>query len=138
MEIERNYTWADEKDCWDKSFFATEEDCIRDAMNERTTARVIWIGEVEKVDTDGDYLEDILRKVEEDVSNDLGEGAENWDIYSTTGEYTYRQPIYDEYNDKLNQLIREYIAKIGETQQFFKITNIRRRGVWMTRKETER
>ena len=99
--------------------------CNVSTMQKSAGCNPLYIGEVEEPEIDGDYMDDLLRKVMEDVQNEFGEVADDWDIYTTTGDFAYRQPIYDKYNEVLNQLLKDYIADIGEKPRFFKITNLR-------------
>lgn len=56
----------------------------------------------------------------------VGEASEDWDICSTTGSYADRKAIYDKYNEKLRQLVMDYIEEIGEEQpSFYKIVNVK-------------
>ena len=68
-------------------------------------------------------LDDTLCRVEEDMYEQVSEVSEGWDIYSTSGYYADRKPIYDKYDEKFKQLVMDYIEEIGETPKFYQIIN---------------
>lgn len=118
----RKYFWTNRKDTSSDEFFPNMTKCIEDAV--RAKCSPLYVGEVEEPEIGMDYMDDLLRKVTEDIQNEFGDVAEDWDIYTTTGDFAFRQPIYDKCNEKLNQLIKDYIADIGEEPRFFKVTNL--------------
>ena len=88
-----------------------------------TYNRAIYIGECQDVSIGGIDLDDTLCRVEEDMYEQVGEVSEGWDIYSTSGYYADRKPIYDKYDEKFKQLVMDYIEEIGETPKFYQIIN---------------
>lgn len=122
------YTWMDysNAEIWNHDCFETVEECIQDAKENYKISDVIYIGECKDVSIGGIDLDDILCRVEEDVYEQVGEVSESWDIYSTNGCYADRKPIYDKYNEKLNQLVMNYIEEIGETPKFYRVVNEQR------------
>ena len=122
----KQYTWkTKEDDAWDNDCFDTQMKCVEDATEQGyEPGEVLLIGETEEIPIGGDYFRGALEKVEEDMSDRAGDIADSWNISSTHGLYAERWPIYDKYNTKLNKLIREYVAEIGEEPNFVEITNI--------------
>lgn len=120
------YTWSnDDAYIWDGETFDNIEECIEDAKSHGAHAGdSIFVGECKNVEIGGIDLDDILYRVEENVYEQIGEVSENWNIYSTSGDYTYRKPIYDKYDEKLRQLVLDYIEEIGETPKFQRIVNV--------------
>ena len=130
------YSWVNDcnTEIWNNGMFDTVEECVKDAryenfveyeLSSNNDDYVIYVGECVPVDIDGIYLDDILERVEETMYGEMGEVAEGWDIYSTSGEYQDRKPIYDKYQKQLEILVLNYIKEIGEKPDFFKIRNIR-------------
>ena len=122
------YTWMDypNAEIWNHDCFETIEECIQDAKdNYKIDSDMIYVGECKDVSIGGIDLDDILCRVEEDMYEQVGEVSEGWDIYSTSGSYADRKPIYDKYNEKLRQLVMDYIEEIGEKPSFYKIVNVK-------------
>lgn len=121
------YTWMDypNADIWNHDTFETVQECIDDAKENylMKQGETIYIGECQDVAIGGIDLDDTLCRVEEDMYEQVGEVSEGWDIYSTSGCYADRKPIYDKYNEKFRQLVMDYIEKIGETPKFYTIIN---------------
>ena len=123
------YTWMScpNAEVWDHDTFETIQECIDDAKVNYgvKTGDTIYIGECQDVSIGGIYFDDVLCRVEEDMYEQVGEISEGWDIYSTNGCYADRRPIQDKYNEKLRQLVIDYIKEIGETPTFYKVINER-------------
>ena len=123
------YTWMKNSntDIWNNDIFVSVEECIKDAKENYAvkSGEMIYVGECQDVSIGGIELEDILYSIEEDMYNQVGEVSVSWDIDSTNGAYAHRQPIYDKYNEKLRQLVTEYIKEIGENPTFYNIVNVR-------------
>lgn len=122
------YTWVHySTDIWMNETFETIQECIEDAKNNIyiLPGSHIYVGECENVQVGGIYLDDILCRVEEDMHEQVGEVSDGWDVYSTSGNYAYRQPAYEKYNEKLRQLVIDYIKEIGEMPSFYKIVNVK-------------
>ena len=122
----KQYTWkTKDDDSWDNDCFDTQIKCVEDAMEQGYEPGVkLLIGETEEIPIGGDYFCGVLEEVETYMSCNVGDVADSWNISSTHGLYAERRPIYDKYNAKLNQLIRDYIAEIGEEPNFVEINNI--------------
>lgn len=121
------FTWmhCPNADIWDNDTFDTIEECIEDAKrSDMHDGDSIYIGECKSAEIGGIYFEDVLEDVEEDMYDKVGEVSEDWDISSTYGSYKNRESIYEKYNDKLRQLVIDYIKEIGETPTFYNIVNI--------------
>lgn len=121
------YTWmhCPDTDIWDNDTFDSIEECVEDAkLCGMQVGDSIYIGECKKAEIGGVYFDDVLERVEEDMYDKVGEVSEDWDISSTYGSYKDREPIYEKYNDKLRQLVIDYIKEIGETPSFYSIVNI--------------
>ena len=119
------YTWMDYQNAeiWNHDCFETVEGCIQDAKeNYKIDSNMIYVGECKDVSIGGIDLDDILYRVEEDMYEQVGEVSKGWDIYSC---YADRKPIYDKYDEKLRQLVMDYIEEIGEKSSFYKIINIK-------------
>ena len=123
------YTWMSypNAEVWDHGTFETIQECIDDAKTNYgvKTGDTIYIGKCQDVSIGGIYFDDVLCRVEEDMYEQVGEISEGWDIYSTNGYYADRRPIQDKYNEKLRQLVIDYIKEIGETPTFYKVINER-------------
>ena len=121
------YTWMDypNADIWNHDTFETIQECIDDAKENylMKQGETIYIGECQDVSIGGSDLDDTLCRVEEDMYEQVGEVSEGWDIYSTSGYYADRKPIYDKYDEKFKQLVMDYIEEIGETPKFYQIIN---------------
>ena len=121
------YTWMDypNADIWNHDTFETIQECIDDAKENylMKQGETIYIGEMSDVSIGGIDLDDTLCRVEEDMYEQVGEVSEGWDIYSTSGYYADRKPIYDKYDKKFKQLVMDYIEEIGETPKFYQIIN---------------
>ena len=55
---------------------------------------------------------------------EVGEVSEGWDITSIIGRYSCRKEIYEKYQNKLENLVMEYIKEIKEIPRFYKVVNV--------------
>lgn len=102
----------------------TVEECIEDAKGcGIELGEFIYVGECKPVEIGGIYLDDILENVEYDMYDRVGDSANNWNISSTFGTYSYRKPIYEKYERKLKQLVNDYIKEINEIPHFYTMVN---------------
>lgn len=116
-------TWEDRKDeeIWSNAQFDTVEECIEDAKRyDYKAGDKIYIGDCVDVDIQV-YLDETLERIEDNMYEDVGVVSESWDISSRKG----REDIYDKYEEKLKELIMEYLKEINEVPSFYKIKNIR-------------
>lgn len=122
------YTWMEypNVEMWNKDTFETIEECVEDAKKHYfvESGDVIYIGECKPATIGGIYLDDVLERVEEDMYEQVGDAAYDWDISSTRGPYENRQSIYDKYNKKLEKLVKDYIKEIEEGSKFYTVTNV--------------
>lgn len=122
------YTWMEypNTEMWNKDTFETIEECVEDAKKHYFIGcgDVIYIGECKPATIGGIYLDDVLERVEEDMYEQVGDVAYDWDISSTKGPYENRQSIYDKYNKKLEKLVKDYIKEIEEGSKFYTVTNV--------------
>lgn len=120
------YSWVDKpnEEIWDNDMFDTVEECIENAKLEHDANDIIYVGKCIPVDIQGIYLDDVLERVEETMYEEVGQVTEGWDIYSISGSYQYREPIYDKYQKQLEDLVLNYIKEIGEMPDFYKIRDI--------------
>lgn len=118
--MQNKYTWeySDNAEVWTHDYFDTEEECVEDAKGNYDVEDSICVGEVEKVSINAD-LDDVLERVMEDVYEQVGEVSEGWDISSNKD----RKEIYEKYEEKLNQLVKDYIKEIDEEPKFYSIVN---------------
>ncbi len=73
------------------------------------------------VEISGIDLSQQLEAVEENMYDQVGEVSEGWDISSITEK---RRSIYKLYEERLQELIKNYIREIGEEPGFYTITDI--------------
>ena len=120
------YIWATRLDPDESGgcILDTVKECIEDAKGcGIEPGEFIYVGECEPVEIGGIYLDDILGNVEVDMSDRVGDSANNWNISSTFGTYSYRKPIYEKYERKLKQLVNDYIKEINEIPHFYTMVN---------------
>ena len=82
----------------------------------------IYVGECENVVIGGVDLSSVLDSVEYDMYEQVGEVSEGWDISKITDN---RRRIYEIYEERMLQLVLNYIKEIGEEPSFYRVTNIR-------------
>ncbi len=118
------YSWAEYEDqeIWNNGKFETVEDCIRDALGSGYVyGDTIYVGLCVDVEIGGIDLSQQLEAVEENMYDQVGEVSEGWDISSITEK---RRSIYRLYEERLQELIKNYIKEIGEEPGFYTITDI--------------
>ncbi len=121
------YTWMENDNCdiWNRGEFETIEECIEEALDcGYELGETIYVGECQKVEVGGIYFDDVLERVEETMYEEVGEVSEGWDISSITGAYSDRKEIYEKYQNKLENLVMEYIKEIKEIPRFYKVVNV--------------
>ena len=121
------YTWMKNDNCdiWNRGEFETIEECIEEALDcGYEPGETIYVGECQKVEVGGIYFDDVLERVEETMYDEVGEVSEGWDISSTTGAYSDRKEIYEKYQNKLDNLVIEYLKEIKEIPYFYKVINV--------------
>ena len=119
------YTWMEyeDADIWNHDRFNTIEDCVADAKeNYLGDKDRIYVGECENVVIGGVDLSSVLDSVEYDMYEQVGEVSEGWDISKITDN---RRRIYEIYEERMLQLVLNYIKEIGEEPSFYRVTNIR-------------
>lgn len=122
------YTWIGNDNCdiWDRGEFDTIEECIGEALDcGFEPGDTIYIGECENVEVGGIYFDDVLDHMEETMYEEVGEASEGWNISSITGAYSDRKEIYEKYQNKLENLVMEYLDEIKEIPSFYKVINVR-------------
>ncbi len=118
------YSWAEYEDqeIWNNGKFETVEDCIRDALGSGYVyGDTIYVGLCADVEISGIDLSQQLEAVEENMYDQVGEVSEGWDISSITEK---RRSIYKLYEERLQELIKNYIREIGEEPGFYTIADI--------------
>ena len=120
------YMWAAtlDPDYPGSGMFDTVEECIEDAKEYGIeSGKSIYVGKCRPIEIGGIYFNDVLESVEVDMSDRVGDSANNWNISSTFGTYSYRKPIYEKYERKLKQLVNDYIKEIDEIPHFYTMVN---------------
>ena len=111
-----NYSESDE--LWQHDEFKTEEECILDAKEnyEMKVGDEIAIGTIYpyRVIVDVDRM---LESIEEEAYEECGEVSESWNISSRK---LYGKEI-DELQEKVTKLVEDYLIKIKENPNFYKI-----------------
>lgn len=113
-------TWEKDKgvSIWNNGEFETESACIEEAKrNGFKAGDIIYIGDCVKPDIYVDFSY-VLECVEEQMYDEVGEAAEDWNISIIEG-------IYDVYEERLKELVSNYLKEIGEEPSFYKVENIR-------------
>ena len=121
------YTWMENDNCdiWNRGEFETIKECIDEALDcGYEPGDTIYVGECQKVEVGGIYFDDVLDRVEETMYEEVGEVSEGWDIISITGAYSDRKEIYEKYEEKLRQLVLDYLKEIKEEPGFYKVINV--------------
>ena len=117
-------------DVWNNGLFDSVEEAIADAKDNLGPCYDQWMVYVAEAfeydfkELNMDLLDSILERVEDNVCEEFGEVSEDWNISSTCGKYSDRLEAYNEANRKLNELIVDYVEKIGETPHYFKVGKI--------------
>lgn len=118
------YTWLkdENEEMGERKCFDSIEECIKDARENCGDLKKFYIIEHKEVPIEGIQFKDVLNAVEICMREKCGEIADYWDISSVTGEYSYRQAIYDKYNKKLEKLTKEYLKEISKATILYEAT----------------
>lgn len=117
------YTWSENKDdeWWNKDEFDTEKECVEDATQGYgfKPGDTIAIGRIYTYEPHPDIYT-LLDRMEEDAYEECGEAAESWNISDRSG----REKEYNELYQGVEELVNEYLDKIGEKPGFFRVDSI--------------
>ena len=69
------------------------------------------------------WFDRVLEDVQDAMYSDYGDNAEDWDL--SVGDIEERQEIYDKYEEKLTNLVEDYIKEIGEKPNFYDVVDIK-------------
>lgn len=117
----KEYAWSRYQGVADYSGgFDTIEQCIEDAKFSGCKAgETIYVGECKTPKINGIYFEDVLEDVHDQMYDEVGELADDWDI-----EDIPSKAIYNKYEEKLRNLVLEYIKELDMEPDFFKVVNV--------------
>lgn len=118
------FSWSDNAtdEWWVNDTFGTVEECIKDAKSEwngKKSSDEIAIGTIVPYVVSAD-IDCMLEQLEQDAYEECGDAAESWYISNRKGH----EKEYDELQEKVTQLVNEYLEKIGEKPSFYKINDI--------------
>lgn len=117
------YTWSESTTdvIWQHDLFETEEECIKDAKESyyKRAGEEIAVGTAVPYEVSAD-VDCVLERLEEDAYDECGEAADDWNISTRKG----REKEFDELQEKVTELVNEYLEKIGEKPDFYKIDDI--------------
>lgn len=117
------YTWEFNKDAesWSYGDYDTEEECVKDAKENYNmkAGDKIAIGTICPYEVQAD-IENMLEQIECDAYEDCGEVAEGWGI---TSRERFGKEM-DELQEKVTDLVKEYIKKIDEEPSFYRVVDI--------------
>lgn len=116
------YTWNyTEYDNWDHDIFESEDECIRDAIENHgmKSGETIVIGTIYKYTPFVD-VDSLLEHIEYYASDACGEVADDWNITTCKGN----EEAYDELCNKVTAAVNEYLKKTGMEPDFNKIDDI--------------
>ena len=116
-----NYAWDENKDGQNYSDgFESIEECVEDAKGFGCKiGDIIYVGEARKVPIKGVDLGSVLESVHDEMYDEVGELAYDWTI-----EYpNHDKKKYLEYQEKLKQLVMDYLKEIGMEPGFFQVIN---------------
>ena len=118
------YSWSDNAtdELWSNGTFETVEECIKDAKldwNGKKSGDEIAIGTVVPYVVSAD-IDCMLEQLEQNAYEECGDAAESWDISTYKGH----KKEFDELQEKVTELVNEYLEKIGEKPTFYKIDDI--------------
>lgn len=119
------YTWAESPDeeIWRNGKYDSIEECVMEAREcGCRPGSTIYVGECEDVCIGGIDLSAVLDSVEEDMYEQVGEISEDWDISRITDA---RRAVYEKYEERLFNLVNDYINEIGEGRGFYQIVGVR-------------
>ena len=85
---------------------------------------MIYIGKCIEPDIScGVWFDRVLEDVQDAMYSDYGDNAEDWDL--SVGDIEERQEIYDKYEEKLTDLVEDYIKEIGAEPNFYDVVDIK-------------
>lgn len=121
------YTWERDRifSEYYKGTFDSIKECIEDAKSEGfKPGQMIYIGKCIEPDIScGVWFERVLEDVQDAMYSDYGDNAEDWDL--SVGDIEERQEIYDKYEEKLTDLVEDYIKEIGAKPNFYDVVDIK-------------
>lgn len=108
-----------------KGTFGSIKECIEDAKSEGfKPGQIIYIGKCIEPDIScGVWFDRVLEDVQDAMYSDYGDNAEDWDL--SVGDIEERQEIYDKYEEKLTNLVEDYIKEIGAKPNFYDVVDIK-------------
>ena len=108
-----------------KGTFDSIKECIEDAKSEGfKPGQMIYIGKCIEPDIScGVRFDRVLEDVQDAMYSDYGDNAEDWDL--SVGDIEERQEIYDKYEEKLTDLVEDYIKEIGAKPNFYDAVDIK-------------
>lgn len=115
----KEYAWGDHHNGCYFGGFATIADCIEDAKDSGYKAgETIYVGECKTPEINGIYFEDVLEDVHDQMYDEVGELADDWNI-----EDIPSKAIYNKYEEKLRNIVLEYLKEVDMVPDFFKVVN---------------
>ncbi|HCT63879.1 MAG TPA: hypothetical protein DIC60_01140 [Lachnospiraceae bacterium] len=117
------YTWAvsENTEIWRHDVFDTVEDCVQDYLENyagEDLEESIFVGEVKPFEISVDSYR-ILETLSEEAYEECGDVAENWLYFRDIEKDT------EELNEKLTQVVIDWLKKHDYMPSFYKITDIR-------------
>lgn len=88
--------------------------CRRSKNSGCKIGSIIYVGETKTPEISGIYFDEVLENVHEQMSDEVGEIADGWDI-----EYPEDKGKYEEYEEKLKQLVVDYLKRNWNGTIFF-------------------
>lgn len=118
-----NYAWSTEIDsCTYSDGFKSVKECVQDAKNSGCKPyTVIYVGEAKRQEIRGIYFDEVLENVHDQMYSDVGDAAYAWDIEDPDQD----KEKFEEYQEKLKQLVLNYLKEIGMEPKFFEVVNVR-------------
>ena len=115
------YTWNyEECGLWEHDLFETIDECIDDARKQGVSlGESIYIGEPDLYIAYPD-IETLLENMEYHASEECGEAADAWCISYKKGN----EEAWDELTERVIYAVNEYLKKIGQEPDFYKIINV--------------
>lgn len=118
------FSWSDNAtdELWSNGTFETVEECIEDAKsdwNGKKSGDKVAIGTVVPYVVSAD-IDCMLEQLEQDAYEECGDAADYWYISTRKGH----EKEFDELQEKVTELVNEYLEKIGEKPSFYKIDDI--------------
>ena len=115
-------TWTDNRDAeiWMKGSYDSEAEAIEDARACERTG-VIWLADCEPYEIPAPDVDGMLERLEEQVYDDMGEIAEDWDPSHRKG----RDEAWAVLETEVAAAVDKYLEAIGGKPEYFKCVNIR-------------